>query len=52
MTVQTALPDLGEGWDWLQLSIPVNRADTDIEQVAHEAADAARAALTSNLLGG
>jgi hypothetical protein len=42
----TDLPDLGPGWDWLQLTIPINRNDYDIEQVAREAADAARAALT------
>jgi hypothetical protein len=41
-----ALLDLGDGWDWLTISIPINHADTDVEQVAREAADAARAALT------
>jgi hypothetical protein len=41
-----ALPDLGPGWDWLTITIPINHANLDIEQIAHEAADAARAALT------
>jgi hypothetical protein len=39
------LPDLGPGWDWLTITIPINHANIDIEQVAHEAADAARAIL-------
>jgi hypothetical protein len=42
----TDLPDLGDGWDWLQLTIPINHDHVDVEQVAREAADAARAALT------
>jgi hypothetical protein len=42
----TALPDLGDGWDYLTITIPVDRANIDVEQVAREAADAARAALT------
>jgi hypothetical protein len=41
----TDLPDLGPGWDWLQLTIPIPINHVDVEQIAHEAADAARAAL-------
>jgi hypothetical protein len=40
-----ALPDLGPGWDYLTITIPINHANIDIEQIAHEAADAARTIL-------
>lgn len=38
-------PNLDDGLDWLQITIPVDRANPDPEEIVRLAADAARAFL-------